>query len=220
MRNKQGVLLTVLTLLLLGGNAAAQTALPKEGLFSSGISVIPIALGPFQVFSAGGHASGLRLSTGAQIDLGPRWALRLPIVMATASGGADTPSGGASDDYAELDVAPGVIYRFRTRADESFTPYVGAAVKFGGFGAERPLLGKPLVAKPALSHSDIFEEHHHSDDPNFDVVAGAGAEASVGGSWHATRLFSLDFDLTGEVAAIDGVLVHALAETVALRFTF
>jgi hypothetical protein len=206
------VLLTIVTLFSLSGSAAAQDKLAKEGLFSSGIGVIPIALGPLQVFSVGGHATGLRLSTGAQIDLGPRWALRLPLVIASA--------GGTDDGYAEIGVAPGVIYRLRNRADESFTPYVGAAVKFGGFGAERPLLGKPRVATPAVSHGDIFEEHHHSDDPNFDVVAGTGAEASLGGSWHATRLLSLDFDLTGELLAIDGALVHALAETVALRFTF
>ena len=211
--------LTICAILLASRNAAAQeTALPKEGLFSWGIGVIPLGLGPIQVFSAGGHAFGLRLSAGAQIDLGPRWALRLPLVIAGASGGS-------LDGYAEIDVVPGVIYRFRDRVDEPFTPYLilGGGIKLGGFGAGRPLLAKPVVVatlRPLVSRHDLFEGHHHSDDPNFDSNAAIGAEVWVGLSWHATRLLSLDFELAGSIVPVDGVPVEVLAETAALRFMF
>jgi hypothetical protein len=204
-------------MLLASGNARAQeNAVPKEGVFSAGIGVIPVGLGPVEVFSAGGHAIGARLTAGAQVDLGPRWALRLPIVIAGASGGS-------LDGYAEIDVVPGVLYRFRDRIDEGFTPYVGAGVKLGGFGAGRPLLAKPPViatVRPGVAPNDLFEEHHHSNDPNFDSEATVGAELWLGGSWHATRLLSLDFDLTGSAVPVDGVLVAVVAQTASLRFTF
>jgi hypothetical protein len=201
--------------LFLSGNVAAQEEPPKEGLFAAGIGVVPVALGPVQAFSSGGHAFGLRLAAGAQIDLGPRWALRVPVVVAGASGGS-------LSDYAEISVVPGVIYRFRDRADAGFTPYVGGGVKLGGFGADRPLLGKPVVAtlRPSVSKNDLFDEHHHSSDPNFDAEASVGAEVWIGGSWHASRLVSLDFDLTGELVPVDGALIAVVAETAALRFTF
>jgi hypothetical protein len=207
-------LFTLATVLLVSDHAAAQEELPKEGLFASGIGVIPVSLGPIQAFSKGGHALGLRLAAGAQIDLGPRWAVRVPVVIAGASGGS-------LSDYVEIDVVPGVLYRFRDRVNEGFTPYVGAGVKLGGFGADRPLLGKPVVAvlRPAVSRNDLFDEHHHSD-PNFDAAASIGAELWAGGSWHASRLLSLDFDLTGAFVPVDGALIAVVAETAALRFTF
>jgi hypothetical protein len=199
---------------LLSRHAAAQAELAKEGRFAAGIGVFPIALGPIQVFAAGGHAFGLRFGAGAQIDLGPRWALRVPLVIAGASGGS-------LGDYAEIALVPSVIYRFRARADERFTPYVGAGVKLGGFGAERPLLGKPVVATVSQALGDgVFEEHHHTDDPNFDSAVAIGGEVLLGGSWHASRLLSLDFELTGDFVPVDGVLVAVVAETAALRFTF
>jgi hypothetical protein len=203
-------------LLLLSSSAAAADELPKEGLFAAGISVFPVALGPIEVFAAGGHAVGLRFAAGAQLDLGPRWALRLPLVIAGASAGS-------LGDYAEIDLVPSVVYRFRDRADQRFTPYVGLGLKLGGFGADRPLLGKPLVAPltQALSNNNVvFEEHHHSDDPNFDSGAGLGGELVLGGSWHASHLLSLDFELTGELVPVAGSLVGVVAETAALRFTF
>jgi hypothetical protein len=119
-------LLAAAVVVLLCHHATAQE-LPKEGLFAKGIGVMPLSLGPTQVHSKAGHASGLRLSAGAQLDLGPRWALRLPLVLAAADG----DNGG----YAELDVSPGVLYRFRYRVDQTFVPYLGAGAKLGFFGA-------------------------------------------------------------------------------------
>ena len=205
------VLLVAALLCALGRNAAAQE-LPKEGLFAHGIGVIPLSFGPAQAFSKAGHASGLRVSAGAQLDLGPCWVLRLPLVVAAADG----TNGG----YAEIDLSPGVLYRLRYHADQTIVPYFGAAAKLGGFGADREFLGKPLL--PVTPHAtDLFHEHHHgSSDPNFDTVFVVAGEAWLGASVHASRLFSVDFDVTGEVLPIDGVLVGALTETMALRFTF
>jgi hypothetical protein len=204
--------LAAAALCLLCGQAAAQE-LPKEGLFASGIGIIPLTLGPSQVFSKAGHASGLRLSAGVQLDLGSHWALRLPAVI----GAADGTNGG----YAEIDVSPGMLYRFRHHADQGFVPYVGGAVKLGLFGADRLFLGKPLLPVSHTTTSDLLHEHRHTaSDPNFDTAGTVGGEAWLGASLHASRLFSVDFEVTGVLLPIDGVLVEAIAETVALRFTF
>src|SRR5438477_11089393 len=96
-------LFTLAIVSLRSGEAGAPEELPKEGLFASGIGVSPISLGPIQAFSRGGHALGLRLAAGAQIDLGPRLAPRVPVVIAGASGGS-------LSDYVEVDVVPGVLY--------------------------------------------------------------------------------------------------------------
>lgn len=156
----------------------------------------------------------MRYSGGAQIDLGPAWALRLPLVILVASGGTE-------QGYAEIAVVPGVIYRFRSRAAERFTPYVGGGVKLGGFGADRPLLGKPLIAA-VQQPLDLDEHHgdHHTDDPNFDSRAGIGAELWLGASLHAGRVVSFDFELSGSLVPVDGVLVFGTAQTAALRVTF
>jgi hypothetical protein len=206
------LVLFVAGLLCALGHRAAAQELPKEGIFAHGIGAIPLSFGPVQVFSKEGHASGLRVSAGVQLDLGPRWALRLPLVLAAADG----TNGG----YAEIDLSPGMLYRFRYRADQTVVPYFGAAAKLGGFGADREFLGKPLL--PVTVHAtDLFHEHHHgSSDPNFDTVFSVAGEAWLGASVHASRLFSVDFDVAGEALPIDGVLVGALTETMALRFTF
>jgi len=194
------------------GHAAAQE-LPKEGLFSAGIGVVLLSLGPTQVFSKAGHASGLRLSAGAQLDLGPRWALRLPLVIAASDG---SHGGGA-----ELALSPGLVYRFRYRAQQGLVPYLGAGVELGMFGADRRILGKPLLPVPHTDVSALLHEHpHNASDPNFDTVGTVGGVAWAGASLHASQLVSVDFELAGEAVAIDGVVVEAIAESVALHLTF
>jgi hypothetical protein len=88
--------------------------LRKERPVASSFSLLPIALGPIQAFSSGGHAFGLRLGLSAQLDLDPHWALRLPLVLALATRSSHA-------DYAELDLIPGVVYRFRKHASDAFT---------------------------------------------------------------------------------------------------
>jgi hypothetical protein len=193
----------------------APEPIPKEGRFGVGVSVVLPAIGLTEVFSAGGHAIGLRLWGGAQIDLGPRWGLRLPLMLGLASGG--TRKG-----YAELDITPGVLYRFRSSASERLTPYVGAGVKLGVFGADRPLLGKPLIG---TTQQALDFDHHHSgssggDDPDFDGTVTVGGELWLGASWHIARLFSLDFEVAPYLVSIDSVLVVGVSETVASRITF
>jgi hypothetical protein len=215
-----GLLALALLAVSLGSREAlAQEAvaapIPKEGRFGAGVSVVLPAIGAMEVFSAGGHALGLKLWAGGQLDLGPRWALRFPLMLGVASGG--TRKG-----YAEIDIAPGVLYRFRNSASQELTPYVGAGVKLGAFGADRPLLGKPLIGTTQLALLDI-DHHHHSgggDDPDFDGTLTVGGELWLGASWHIARLFSLDFEVAPSLVAIDSVLVVAVSETVASRLTF
>lgn len=176
------------------------------------VSLFPVALGPIQAFSAGGHAFGLRFGLGALVDLGPRWSLRFPLVVAAATGNAHA-------SYAELDLIPGVLYRFRDRASAGFTPYVGMALKLGGFGAGRALLGKPLDAGSGISAAALFDESSYLDDPNFESTLTVGAEAELGGSWRVSRSFSLDLELSAAVVPVAGVMVEVLAETAAARFS-
>jgi hypothetical protein len=212
----QQVLPCVLVLLaasLRSGHARAQQALPKEGRFGAGISVTPLALGPMEVFSAGGQALGVRLWGGVEIGLGSRWALRLPLVLAAASGG--TRKG-----YSEIDIVPGVLYRFRSSVDERFTPYVGAGVKLGGFGADRPLLGKPLLGTVQQALDLDHHSSHHTDDPDFETSVTVGGELWLGASWHLGRLFSLDAEMSASLVPVSSVVVVALAQTLAGRVTF
>jgi hypothetical protein len=206
--------LAALTAFLSSRHAHAEEALPKEGRFGAGVGITPLGLGPTEVFSAGGHAIGLRLWGGAQIDLGPHWALRLPLVFAVASGGS-------KKGYAEFDIVPGILYRFRSRADESFSPYAGAGVKLGVFGADRQLLGLPSIA--STTQALDFDHHHsgdgHSSDPDFDGNGAIGGELWLGGSWHLGRWVSLDLDLSASMFAVDSVLVVTTAQTVAARVT-
>ena len=211
---KSLALISALAVCFFGSHARAQS-LPREGLFHRGIGVIPLTLGPAQAESKFGRATGLRFATGAQLDLGPRWALRLPLVLAAADG----THGG----YAEIDVAPSIVYRFRSRADQVFVPYLGGGVKLGAFGADRTFLGKPRLSTLDVNTGELldYQHHHHGwSDPNFDTVAKPGGEAFLGCSLHAGRLFSMNLDVTGEVLSIDGVLVNVVVETVGVGFTF
>ncbi|HVY31566.1 MAG TPA: hypothetical protein VHB79_33755 [Polyangiaceae bacterium] len=193
----------------------ASAPIPKEGRFGAGVSAIVPGLGLTEVFAAGGHALGFRLWAGAQIDLGPRWALRLPLMLGVASGGSRM-------GYAELDLVPGVLYRFRNSASQRLTPYVGLGAKLGVFGADRPLLGLPLLG--TTQQALDWDHHHHSgdgsSDPDFDGTVTVGGELWLGASWHIARLFSLDFDLAASMLSIDSVLVVGVSETVAARLTF
>jgi hypothetical protein len=190
--------------------ALARSA-PREGDASTGaLSIVPIALGPIQVFSSGGHAFGVRLGLGAELHLGQGWALRLPLVVAAASGSAHA-------DYAELDLVPSVLYRFRDRAQQGFTPYAGAGLKVGGFGAGRALLGKPLAADSSVAA--LFGEQSFWDDPSFESTLSIGAEITVGGSWHLTRRFSLDVEVDAAAVPVAGTLIEGIAESALARFS-
>jgi hypothetical protein len=78
-------------------------------------------------------------------------------------------------------------------------------------------LGKPPVAGTSIQ--GLFDGHDYFDDPNFESTLSVGGEVSIGGSWHASRRLSLDFELSAGLVPVAGVLVEVVAETAAARFT-
>lgn len=184
--------------------------LPRSGYFGAGFSLEPLALGPAQAFSGGGAAVGVSFQAAIQVDLGTRWALRLPLELGVGGTGDAT--------FAELGFTPGVLYRWRDDADQRWVPYLGGGLKLGAAGAGRDLLGLPLVTVQAL---DIDIDHHHGgeSDPNLESRVGAFPELWAGVEWHPNRWFSLNLGGAYTYVRVAGTNVHLLHERVGLRFS-
>jgi hypothetical protein len=107
--------------------------LPEAGQFGGGFNLEPLSLGSAQAFTARGSAGGLSLQAALQFDLGPRWALRLPV---------DLSAGGSQrDSFGEFGVTPGLLYRWRDSAEQTWVPYVGGGVRLGLVGVGTDLMG-------------------------------------------------------------------------------
>jgi hypothetical protein len=197
---------------------ASAEPLPRAGGLGRGISVDPLELGASQAFSRGGASYGVRAAIGVQIDLGPRWAVRMPVIIDATARGDDV-------GYSELSLVPGVIYRLRSDADQRWVPFAGGGIKLGAWGAHLGLLDKPLVVPrvaPALLDWDWEDDDgdgHGDSDPNVVVETGAGVELWAGAEWRPARWFALAPELTYALVRVDGVVVHAVSESVTVRFT-
>jgi len=196
--------------------AGAEPQLPRAGGLGRGLTFDPFEIGATQAFGPGGTAYGVRAAVGFQLDIDARWAFRMPIVF----GGAIS---GDHAGYGELDVVPGVVYRFRDDADQPWVPYVGGGMKIGAWGAHLAMLDRPLVEPPAAAALlDWDWDEHHGDgdgDPNIVTSAGAGVELWAGAEWRPNRWFALTPELTYSRVRVDGVSVQALSESVTIRFT-
>ncbi len=176
--SRSSVVATVVCLLMPTG-ARADEQLARSGALQRGISVDLLELGPLEVHSAGGTGYGVRLAVGGEYELGPHWAFRMPLVIGVSGAGTAHDRG-----FAELDVVPGVVYRFRRVSNQTWVPYAGGGLKLGAWGADRPLIGQPLaVARTAPDLGDLFEDHHHTGgssggDPNFDIKVGVPGSSS------------------------------------------
>jgi hypothetical protein len=163
--------------------------LGKSGILGGGLSIEPLDLGSIQAITSHGWARGLDVGVLAQIDLGTRWALRLPIELGAGSFGH-----GAG--YAELAVIPGALYRWRNHADQALVPYVGGGLRFGFVGIGKSLVGQPLLS--ACCHDwgdgDGWGGGGHSD-PNTENTSvtegGLSFEIWGGYEWHPSRWFSI-----------------------------
>lgn len=190
-------------------HVAAQE-LPESGILAAGINIDPVELGVAEAFSAGGSAVGVRASAGVQIDLGPRWALRVPVVVASAVGSGDA-------GFAEIDLVPGVVYRFRNVQDQRWITYLGGGLKLGAWGADRAFLGQPLVAVAVARDFDDLGDG--GDDPNFETTIGVGVEGWAGAEWRPNRWFAMTFELTGAAMSINGAATLAVSESIGLRLS-
>jgi hypothetical protein len=188
--------------------------LGKSGVFGKGINVELVSLGAVQAFSAGGAEGGAGVATTLQLDLGPRWALRLPLSL-------DVTVGHAHGGFADLSFTPGLLRRWRSSPTQRWVPYAGAGVKLGSFGAGRELLGLPVVTTSALHYNEHAFGFHggHADDPNFEVELGVAPELWAGVEYHISRWFSLDIGATYAWIRVSGENVHLVRELFGVRFS-
>jgi hypothetical protein len=211
----------------LASTAAAQPAaspyiyppppLGRSGILGGGLSVEPLDLGMIQAITSNGSAIGLDVGVLGQLDLGTRWALRLPIEL--GAGGFGHGAG-----YAELAFIPGALYRFRNTRDQTWVPYVGGGVRLGFVGIGRTLVGKPLLA--ACCHDwgdgDGWGGGGHSD-PNTEntstVSGGLSLEVWGGYELHLSRWCSIQLAGALGYERLYETTVIILRETVGLRLS-
>ncbi|MHA7630570.1 hypothetical protein [Corallococcus sp. M7] len=168
-------------------------------------------MGPVQAFSGGRVAVGISLQAALQIDLGSRWAFRLPLEAGVGGSGDST--------FSELGITPGLLYRWRSDADQRWVPYLGAGLKLGAAGAGREFLGLPLVTTVQSLDLDFDDDDGDSDDPNFESRLGAFPEVWAGVEWHPNRWFSLNVQAAYTYVRVLGTSVHLLHERVGVRFS-
>lgn len=196
----------------------APTPLGKAGAFGKGINVELIAAGAVQAISAGGAEGGLGLATAVQLDIGPRWAFRLPVALDVTF--ASRPGG-----FADISITPGLLRRWRSGVDQRWVPYAGGGVKLGSFGAGRRLLDLPIITTSALETTPTLalDDHHFgggSHDPNFEVRLRAAPEVWAGVEYHTSRWFCLNLGASYALIRLAGQNLHLVREMLGIRFSF
>ncbi|RKH88610.1 hypothetical protein D7Y21_13970 [Corallococcus sp. AB045] len=156
-------------------------------------------------------AVGISLQAAFQVDLGARWAFRLPLEAGVGGSGDST--------FSELGLTPGLLYRWRSDAAQRWVPYLGAGLKLGAAGAGRAFLGLPLVTTVQSLDFDFDDGDGDSDDPNFESRLGAFPEVWAGVEWHPNRWFSLNVAAAYTYVRLLGTNVHLLHERVGVRFS-
>jgi hypothetical protein len=175
------------------------------GLFRRGINIELLGIGAAQAVGPKATSGGIMLAHGAEIDLGPRLALRLTVHVAVAPGSSTLNGDSEADLFGAAFFAPGVVYRFRDSDRQKWIPYVTAAVDLGSYQFGRHLLG--LEAAPA-GHAQSFSR------------SGAAPAAGVGILFSPARLFSLRFGVDYAYFYVAHTSLHLLSETLAVRFSF
>jgi len=187
---------------------AAPRPLGRAGLFEKGINIDLLEIGALQAFGSGGSAAGIVLGLGPEIDLGTQAAIRIPLRVGFAGDieTTDTTTGVAtSKSFAEVVIAPAFVYRFRTDRYQRWVPFAGGALALGAFQFGRQLLGL-APSPPGVSQSFL--------------KLGAAPEATGGILYCPARLFALRFAARYTYMYVAQTSVHALAETIDVRFMF
>jgi hypothetical protein len=190
---------------------AVQTStLPKSGVFGAGFQLELPSVGPCQVMTGHGVATGITLMAAVQADVGPRWAWRLQIAA------HDATRAPLDDSFFDFGVTPGVLYRWRQRTDQTWIPYAGAGLRIASQAVRRDLVGEPLLAIPSCSHHcTVWNDRN-------DVVddVSLAPELWFGVDMHPARWLAVNFGGAYVAMRAHGTVVHLLRETVALRLTF
>lgn len=196
--------------------APPSLSLGRSGRFGWGAGIEVLGLGLTEAWSGGRGATGLHLLTAAQIDLGPRWALRLPLSIDS------TVRDAGEVGYVALAFSPGIVHRWRTASEQRWIPFAGAGLRLGAFGARRDFLGLPLVSTNALfieGHHFGDSDGHGSHDPNVESHGSIGPELWAGVEFHPNRWIAWIFGATYTVAWASGTAIHVLREGVSFRLT-
>jgi len=187
--------------------------LGKSGGLGKGLGLELVGLGPAEAWTRFGGAAGVALHTAVQLDLGARWALRLPLSLDLTFRDGDIA-------YAAIAFTPGAVYRWRSYAAQRWIPYVGGGARLASEAVHHDFVGLPVVVQSALH---IDEHHHHfggdANDPNTDSQLSLSPELWAGYEYHPIRWCALIFGATYAWIRIDGESVHLVRETVAVRAT-
>ena len=184
---------------------AATTPPRRAGLFHRGINIDLLELGSVQAFGAGGSATGIALGHGAELDLGSRFALRLPLRIAAAPGSTTIQGDSGAGAFVAAVLAPGIVYRFRETERQRFIPFVTAAIDLGAYSFGRHLLG----LEPA-------PEDHGQDFAR----SGPAPSAGVGLLYSPVSVFALRLAVDYTYLFVAHSSLHLLSETVGIRFSF
>ena len=181
--------------------------LPRTGVFAGGVGLNLLQLGPLEVISSGDTSYGIALGLGVEIDLSPRLALRLPLEINFA-GSTNTDGSGVEDStvFAYVGLSPGLVYRFRSEPDQRWTPYVGGAIKLGGFMFGRRLLG--LAPNPPPATMQEFTR------------AGAAPDLAAGLLFTPFRWLCWRIAVDYSYIFVANTSLHALSETVGPQLSF
>ncbi|WP_208729959.1 hypothetical protein [Corallococcus exercitus] len=145
------------------------------------------------------------------MDLGARWAFRLPLEVGVGGSGDST--------FSEVGVTPGLLYRWRDDAAQRWVPYFGGGLKLGAAGAGREFLGLPLVTTVQSLDLDFDDDGDGESDPNFESRLGVFPEVWAGVEWHPNRWFALNLGAAYTYVRLLGTNVHLLHERVGVRFS-
>jgi hypothetical protein len=187
----------------------AEPTVRKSGHFGWGFG-LELQLGWNPVVTPGGSPEGFLFALAAQVDLGPRAALRLPLSIVVAASG--------ENDYSELALTPTYIYRFRYRTHQELVPYAGLGVKLAFVDASRPLLGRPLNGMRTPDSCD--RQTSVQRDCSFAI----SPAPTVGIEFSPSRLFTLDVAFSysfSHLTSSEGAVswVHLFAVSVGPRLS-
>jgi len=185
--------------------APPPVAVRKAGFFHRGLNIDLLALGSSQALGARDTAAGIMVGHGMEIDLGPRWAVRLTLQIAAAGGAARADEDSDAGTFVGAYLAPAVVYRFRHADRQHWIPFVSAGADLGTYSFGRGLLGLP--AAPAGHGQDFVR---------------SGPAPSVGGGilFSPTRIIGLRFAIDYAYFYVAHTSLHLLSETIALRVSF
>ena len=118
--------------------AAPLSPLGKTGGLGKGLGLELVGLGPAEAWTRVGGAAGVSPNTAVQLDLGARWALRLPLSL-------DLTFRDGCVAYAAIAFTPGAVYRWRSYAAQRGFPTSGGGARLATGAVHHDFVRLPIV---------------------------------------------------------------------------